>query len=136
VLWCFVTYLIYRASRARQVLFCFPAWPLEWPHQHLPAMSQPDVAEPISMPGAVLTCSSTSGAQKRGSNFGRVDALRWWLKLRHEGAPACPGACFQAQKSKRKPHERDMRDNLEVCRLPCCRCAAEARRSPSHLPGR
>eukprot|EP00962_Isochrysis_galbana_P009719 scaffold2705_cov109-Isochrysis_galbana.AAC.12 len=88
------------------------------------------------MPGAVLTCSSTSGAQKRGSNFGRVDALRWWLKLRHEGAPACPGACFQAQKSKRKPHERDMRDNLEVCRLPCCRCAAEARRSPSHLPGR
>eukprot|EP00967_Tisochrysis_lutea_P138076 scaffold248674_cov28-Tisochrysis_lutea.AAC.3 len=53
---------------------------------------------------------------KRGSNFGRVDALRWWLKLRHEGAPPCPGDCFLSQKSKRKPHERDMGDNLEVRR--------------------
>jgi hypothetical protein len=67
--------------------------------------------------GAPLTSRSLGGVQKRGSNFGRVDALRWWLKLRHDGAPACPGACFQVQKSKRKPDERDMRDSLQVCRL-------------------
>ncbi len=55
---------------------------------------------------------------RRGSNFGRVDALRWWFKLRHDGAPPCPGACFQTQRSKRKPHERAMCDNLEVRAAP------------------
>jgi len=62
---------------------------------------------------------------KRGSNFGRVDALRWWLKLRHEGAPPCPGDCFLSQKSKRKPHERDMGDNLEVAVSRVCHWANE-----------
>ena len=51
---------------------------------------------------------------RRSSNFGRVDALRWWLKLSHAAAPACPGTCFQTQRSKRKQHEVDMADSLEV----------------------